>query len=154
MSIENRLAISEADLGRQIIVSETATVNSFSGRHFTTYPRNAGRRSMQQVSTGLFESKGSILTAGGAAERWGLSRSLIYDLCGQGVIRHTRHGRPGKRGTIRITEAAMVEYMVSCERGPEPADDECNLKHITLQGEKRKSSQSEKSRNHATTARP
>jgi excisionase family DNA binding protein len=54
------------------------------------------------------------LTVKAAAQRLGLSPSLVYSLCAFGVIRHTRHGRPGKRGTIRISEEAIAEYQASC----------------------------------------
>lgn len=50
------------------------------------------------------------------AARLGVSRSLVYELCRLGVMRHTRHGRPGRRGAIRITEEAVAEYLAACER--------------------------------------
>jgi excisionase family DNA binding protein len=51
-----------------------------------------------------------------AAESLGISTSLVYALIQAGVIRHTRHGRPGKRGCIRISEEAVAEYLATCER--------------------------------------
>ena len=53
-----------------------------------------------------------------AAARLGVSDSLVYELCRLGVMRHARHGRPGRRGTIRITEGAVAEYLAACERRP------------------------------------
>jgi excisionase family DNA binding protein len=55
------------------------------------------------------------MTVKDAARRLGLSPSLIYSLCAFGVIKHTRHGRPGTRGTIRISEEAIAEYQASCQ---------------------------------------
>ena len=54
------------------------------------------------------------------ADLLGVSRSLVYALCKSGVIAHARHGRPGKRGCIRITEAEVERYRASCqvEAGP------------------------------------
>jgi excisionase family DNA binding protein len=66
-----------------------------------------------------------------AAQRIGISASLVYELCNLGVIRHGRHGRPGKRGTIRIEDEAVAEYMKMCQReGSRPAP--LPLRHITL----------------------
>lgn len=48
------------------------------------------------------------LTVREAAERLGLSVSLVYALCAAKRIRHERHGI--RRGTIRITEEAIEEY--------------------------------------------
>lgn len=56
------------------------------------------------------------MTVKQAATRVGVSPSLIYDLCREGVLRHSRHGRPGRRGTIRISEDALNDYLASCER--------------------------------------
>jgi excisionase family DNA binding protein len=68
------------------------------------------------------------MTVREAALRIGVSASLVYELCWQGVLRHTRHGRPGKRGTIRISERAVAEYVVACER--ESTADLAPLRHI------------------------
>lgn len=63
-----------------------------------------------------------------AAAKLGVSPSLVYALCRAGVIPHARHGRPGKRGTIRIDEAALEEYRrrSAVEPAPQPA-----LQHLT-----------------------
>jgi excisionase family DNA binding protein len=47
-----------------------------------------------------------------AAQTLGISASLVYALCGRGMIRHERHGV--RRGTIRITAEALEEYRHSC----------------------------------------
>jgi excisionase family DNA binding protein len=69
------------------------------------------------------------MTAKQAAERIGISLSLVYDLCRFGVLKHTRHGRPGKRGTIRITEEAIAEYLDACQ--PKVPAARLTLRHIT-----------------------
>ena len=56
------------------------------------------------------------MTVQEAARRIGVSASLVYALVHEGVIPHTRHGRPGKRGTIRITDEAIEEYIAACEQ--------------------------------------
>ena len=70
-----------------------------------------------------------MLTVKAAAERMRISPSLVYALCREGVIRCTRHGRPGKRGTIRISEQAVDEYLAGCRTEGRPAP--LPLKHIT-----------------------
>lgn len=69
-----------------------------------------------------------MLTVAQAAKRLGISPALIYELCRHGLIRHFRHGRPGRRGVIRIAEAALEEYQVSCESDGRLA--EGHLKHL------------------------
>ncbi len=73
------------------------------------------------------------MTVQQAAGRIGISPSLVYELCKQGVIRHTRHGRPGKRGTIRISDEAVAEYLAACEqRGRLPAASLPHFRHLNL----------------------
>lgn len=50
----------------------------------------------------------TTLTVKQAAERLGISQSLVYGLVAAGKIRHERHGLG--RGTIRIPEDALEEY--------------------------------------------
>jgi excisionase family DNA binding protein len=69
------------------------------------------------------------MTVKEAAQRIGISASLVYGLCSLGLIRHSRHGRPGRRGTIRISVEAIAEYMAACEK-ERPLVDEGPLKHI------------------------
>jgi excisionase family DNA binding protein len=56
-----------------------------------------------------------MLAVKAVAARLGLSKSLIYSLIDAGIIRATRHGRPGKRGTIRIDESEVERYLASCQ---------------------------------------
>lgn len=55
-----------------------------------------------------------MLTVRQAAERLGVSNSLVYLLCRDRFIRHERHGRG--RGTIRISSRALDEYRQTSER--------------------------------------
>jgi excisionase family DNA binding protein len=64
-----------------------------------------------------------VLTVKQAAKRIGISQSLVYELCALGVLRHTRHGRPRCRGTIRISEEAVAKYLAACEARCQPSDD-------------------------------
>lgn len=69
------------------------------------------------------------MTVQQAAEKIGISASLVYDLCREGIIRHTRHGMPGHRGTIRISDEAVAEYLAACER-TRGTDDRSPLRHL------------------------
>jgi excisionase family DNA binding protein len=64
-----------------------------------------------------------MLTVKTAAERLGVSASLVYGLCAARKLRHERHGM--KRGCIRIPEEAIAEYRrrrtVEAEGEPKPA---------------------------------
>jgi excisionase family DNA binding protein len=71
-----------------------------------------------------------VLTVKVAAKRLGISPSLVYELVRLGVIRHSRHGRPGKRGCIRIEEAALAAYREACQGG-EPAIAPLPCRHVS-----------------------
>lgn len=73
-----------------------------------------------------------VYTVKQAAKRLGISPSLVYALCAEGVIHHTRHGRPGKRGCIRIEESAVKEYRQNSIREGQQHAAPLLLKHITL----------------------
>lgn len=64
----------------------------------------------------LAKNQRCSVTVTEAAERIGISASLVYELCRLGVIRHSRHGRPGKRGCVRIAEDAIAEYLTQAEQ--------------------------------------
>lgn len=46
-----------------------------------------------------------------AAGRVGVSVSLVYAWCKQGIRAHSRFGRKGKRGTIRIDEQVFELFI-------------------------------------------
>jgi excisionase family DNA binding protein len=67
------------------------------------------------------------------AKRIGISPSLVYALCHDGLMGHTRHGRPGRRGCIRISEEAVEEYLKLCKGNKHQETNSLPLKHITVQ---------------------
>ncbi len=74
------------------------------------------------------------MTVQQVAKQLEISASLVYELCHAGVIACTRHGRPGKRGTIRIAEEAVQAYLASCKGEARPrAGPALNLRHVKLQ---------------------
>ena len=52
-----------------------------------------------------------MMTVKAAAEKMGISDSLVYELCACGSLSHVRIGRPGSRGTIRISEADIDTFL-------------------------------------------
>jgi excisionase family DNA binding protein len=74
-----------------------------------------------------------VLTVKEAAKRLGVSASLVYALCAAGEIAHSRHGRPGRRGKVVISEEAVVAYQTACRRDggrTEPAP--IPLRHLSV----------------------
>lgn len=45
-----------------------------------------------------------------------VSAQLVYSWCNSGQLAHLRLGTPGKRGTIRIEEADLLDYLASCRQ--------------------------------------
>jgi excisionase family DNA binding protein len=75
-----------------------------------------------------------MLSPKAAAERIGVSASLIYQLCGEGVLRHFRFGGKNKRGRIRIEDSEVERYRQLCLRDPaELLPSQLMLKHLTLE---------------------
>jgi excisionase family DNA binding protein len=73
----------------------------------------------------------TAMTVKEVARLMGISESLVYELCRLGMLRHSRHGRPGSRGTIRISEDAVAEYGEACQQQGLPAPLSA-LRHIRL----------------------
>lgn len=77
-----------------------------------------------------------MFTVKQAAERLGVSASLVYGLCAAGRLRHERYGLG--RGTIRVPTDALEEYRrartvpVCGGAAPAPAREPVRLKHLTL----------------------
>jgi excisionase family DNA binding protein len=71
------------------------------------------------------------MTAKAAADRLGISLSLLYKLLAAGKIAHERHG-VGSRPRIVIREDALEAYRKECTREGR-ANEPLPLKHITLQ---------------------
>jgi excisionase family DNA binding protein len=60
------------------------------------------------------------LTPKQAAERAGVSTSLIYVLCQERRLAHYRIGTDGKRGRILIDPADLDRFMEQCRRDRHP----------------------------------
>jgi len=56
-----------------------------------------------------------VLTVKQAAERLGVSSQVVYALCASKALRHSRVGL--RRGTIRISEEALAQYLKGREVG-------------------------------------
>ncbi len=74
-----------------------------------------------------------MLSVKQAAERAGVSVSLIYAWCAAGALKHSRFGRPGRRGTIRVEENDLEAFLKDCQLEVRlPAAPPQPLRHITL----------------------
>ena len=73
-----------------------------------------------------------MLTPRQAANRLGVSQSLVYQLCNELVLQHYRIGGKGKRGRIRIEEEEVERYRQSCLRDASQAVHLPPLKHLSL----------------------
>ena len=73
-----------------------------------------------------------MLTPKSAAERLGVSLSLIYQLCSQGLLPHFRFGGKGRRGSLRINEADLHAYVEQCRREASASAPLLSLQHINL----------------------
>lgn len=73
-----------------------------------------------------------MLSVKQAAARAGVSDSLVYAWCQSGGLRHSRFGRPGKRGCIRIAEADLDAFLAGCRHDGRPPAVTLTLKHVTL----------------------
>lgn len=51
-----------------------------------------------------------MLTPKQVAERVGVSDSLVYEWCAQGLLKHYRFGGKGRRGCIRIESTISVLF--------------------------------------------
>jgi excisionase family DNA binding protein len=67
-----------------------------------------------------------------AAARIGVSDSLVYEWCAQGLLPHYRFGRKGRRGCIRIDESELDAFLARCRQ--EARQELPPLKHIKIHG--------------------
>ena len=70
-----------------------------------------------------------MLTPKQAAEKSGVSVSLVYQWCKEGLLEHLRLGGNGKRGKVLIPPAALNQFLEERRR---PASIPAGLRHITL----------------------
>ena len=79
-----------------------------------------------------------MLRVKAAAERMGISESLVYELCACGSLSHVRIGRPGSRGCIRIADADIDAFLASQKVGgdasarPPPRQQKKVFKHVVI----------------------
>ena len=73
-----------------------------------------------------------MLTPKQAADKAGVSTSLVYEWCAQGLLPHYRFGRQGRRGTIRIDEIELEAFLARCRQAAHPQEEPRPLKHIRL----------------------
>lgn len=57
-----------------------------------------------------------LLKPKAAAELLGVSISLIYQLCNDGLLPHYRFGGKGRRGHVRIDDADLRAFTEQCRR--------------------------------------
>jgi excisionase family DNA binding protein len=75
------------------------------------------------------------MTVREAAERLGVSAQTVYQLCAARKLRHVRIGLG--RGTVRISEEAIAEYLRRAEGAPDAAPApprRAAFKHVRLPG--------------------
>lgn len=70
-----------------------------------------------------------MLTPKAAADRLGVSSSLVYQLCQQGVLPCYRFGGAGKRGRVMVAEPDLEAYIEQCRQAPKVP---VALRHIRL----------------------
>jgi excisionase family DNA binding protein len=73
-----------------------------------------------------------LLTVKQVAEKVGVSLSLVYDWCNNGLLPHYRFGKPGRRGKIMVDPDELGGFVASCRREAKPPDTTPSLKHIKL----------------------
>jgi excisionase family DNA binding protein len=71
-----------------------------------------------------------MMTVKQAAEQLGVSESLVYEWCAQGLLKHYRFAGKGKRGCIRIEHADLEAFLAASLHGTSPQGPA--LKHIIL----------------------
>ncbi len=74
----------------------------------------------------------SLLTVREAAERAGVSPSLVYEWCAGALLPHYRFGKPGRRGKILVDEAELDGFIAAHRREARPQAETPPLKHIRL----------------------
>jgi excisionase family DNA binding protein len=70
------------------------------------------------------------LTIKQAAERAGVSPSLVYGWCQERRLRHYRFGGKGRRGKIMVEEFDLEGFLEECVVEPGEADEDGPLTHI------------------------
>lgn len=66
------------------------------------------------------------------ADRLGVSVSLVYQLCSDGLLTHLRLGGKGKRGRVMVEESDLAAFLEGCRREASASAPLLSLKHINL----------------------
>jgi excisionase family DNA binding protein len=66
------------------------------------------------------------------ADRLGVSVSLVYQLCADGLLTHFRLGGKEKRGRVMVEESDLAAFMEQCRREATASAPVLSLKHINL----------------------
>lgn len=80
----------------------------------------------------------AMLTVKQAAQKIGVSESLVYGWIADGQLAHFRLGAKGHRGAIRIQEEDMEAFLATCRQGEQvqttttPRAQVATLKHLRL----------------------
>lgn len=72
------------------------------------------------------------MTVKQAAERLGVSPSLVYAWVAEGRLAHSRYGREGRRGKIVIDDQAVEQLAAECRGQRREAGGPLVLNHISL----------------------
>jgi excisionase family DNA binding protein len=70
-----------------------------------------------------------MLTPKQVAERTGVSVSLVYRWCQEGLLEVFRLGGKGRRGKLLIVPSSLDQFLESCKQQPQVA---VPLRHIKL----------------------
>lgn len=73
-----------------------------------------------------------MLTPKQAAARVGVSVSLVYQWCQEGLFEYLRLGGIGKRGRVMIETESFERFLESCKQPKQPKQPPMSLKHIEL----------------------
>lgn len=74
-----------------------------------------------------------MLTVKQAAEQVGISESLVYEWCAEGILPHYRFGRKGRRGKILIDETEFEAFLAGCrQKARQDTAPLPELRHIQL----------------------
>ena len=73
-----------------------------------------------------------LLTVQESAARLGISATLVYQLCKEGKLPHSRFGAGTSRGTIRIAEEDLAAFAEASKVGAQKQSDPVVLKHLRL----------------------
>jgi excisionase family DNA binding protein len=102
------------------------------GPHHRRDVAKEGMRSSRARRKNRGEQVVKMFTPKQVAEQVGVSASLVYEWCAQGLLRHYRFGSKGRRGSIRIEEKDLDDFLLNCSHDHRQEDPPPPLRHIKL----------------------